>query len=287
MVFVDRLSYLCWCLLPLLLATTALPNSGLVEVDLVFPRNETYATTDLMPFIFAIQNPQLAIWLTPSLEVSIWRWDSDRIVQGDSWDMELWRMQEEIRPDPYFIYTSRGNITSIDAIYKLEWSLTTLSCSGSDADNSLNFTQVAQNKTLWFSTKEGAQPLDLVAATKQDTCAANKSWNFDISGLENVPSEDYDKSNLSPSCPVLANISLPSPTPTPCAVTINSTAASSITAAVSYSACIFQVPSVSTCRPPAHSPTPSTNTGRTWLKSKIREPIWLVGGLTWVVYLLG
>lgn len=288
MVFFDRLSYLCWCLLPLLLATNAQQNSGLVEVDLVFPHNESYATSDLMPFVFAIQNPQLAIWLNPSLEVFIWRWDSDRVLQGYSFFMDLWQMQQEIRPDPYLIYRSLGNMTSIDAIYKLEWFLTTLSCSGSAADGSLNFTQVTQNKTLWFSTKKGAQPLDLVAAAKHDTCATNKSWNFDISGLENVPSDDQSKSSYSPSCPVLANVSLPSPTPTPCAVTINSTAASSITAALSYSACIDQVPTVSTCGPPpAHSPTAGTNAGRTWLKSRTREPVWLAGGLAWLVYLFG
>ncbi|KAJ5216556.1 uncharacterized protein N7498_002963 [Penicillium cinerascens] len=288
MIFFDRLSYLCWCLLPLLLATNAQQTSGFVEVDLIFPHNESYTTSDLMPFVFAIQNPQLAIWLNPSLEVFISRWDSDRNLQIFPWFLELWKMQQEIRPDPYLIYTSLGNMTSIDAIYKLEWILTTLSCSGSAADGSLNFTQVTQNKTLWFSTKNGAQPLDLVAATKHDTCAANESLNFDISGLEKVPSNDLGNLTYSPSCPVLANVSLPSVTPTPCAVTINSTAASSITAALSYSACIDQVPDVSTCGPPpAQTPTASTNAGRTWLKPRTREPVWLAGGLAWLVYLLG
>lgn len=116
MVFFDRLSYICWCLLPLLLVTNAQQNAGWVEVDLVFPHNETYATSDLMPLAFGIQNPQLVIWLNPSLEVFIWRWDGDRVLQGDSFFMGLDRMQQEIRPDPYLLYMSLGNLTSIEAI---------------------------------------------------------------------------------------------------------------------------------------------------------------------------
>lgn len=38
------------------------------EVDLLFPRNETYAPSWLMPIVFAVQNPPLTV---PPLSASI------------------------------------------------------------------------------------------------------------------------------------------------------------------------------------------------------------------------
>ncbi|KAF1835103.1 hypothetical protein BDW02DRAFT_579077 [Decorospora gaudefroyi] len=40
---------------------------GVMEVDLVFPRNETYAPTEIFPLIFAFQNSELAPLLKPRL----------------------------------------------------------------------------------------------------------------------------------------------------------------------------------------------------------------------------
>jgi hypothetical protein len=40
-------------------ATTTL-TPGIFEVDLLFPRNETYTPQALMPVVFAMQNPTLA-----------------------------------------------------------------------------------------------------------------------------------------------------------------------------------------------------------------------------------
>ncbi|KAJ5219643.1 hypothetical protein N7468_008847 [Penicillium chermesinum] len=46
---------------------TIINASNILEVDLIFPRNETYAPAELFPIIFAIQNPERARYLTPEL----------------------------------------------------------------------------------------------------------------------------------------------------------------------------------------------------------------------------
>ncbi len=44
---------------------------GVLEVDMVFPRNETYAPTDSMPIIFAFQNAELARYLHHQIHYSV------------------------------------------------------------------------------------------------------------------------------------------------------------------------------------------------------------------------
>jgi hypothetical protein len=45
--------------------------AGVLEVDLVFPRNDTYAPTALFPVIIAFQNARLAPFLIPQLSLQI------------------------------------------------------------------------------------------------------------------------------------------------------------------------------------------------------------------------
>ena len=50
----------------LCLATVARAAAGVVEIDVVFPRNnQTYAPTSHFPIVFAVQNPDLARHLDP------------------------------------------------------------------------------------------------------------------------------------------------------------------------------------------------------------------------------
>ncbi|KAM0253118.1 hypothetical protein ACHAQJ_007394 [Trichoderma viride] len=51
------------------------PNPGIFEVDLLFPRNETYAPNPLMPVVFALQNPTLASvnGLIATIDWELWK----------------------------------------------------------------------------------------------------------------------------------------------------------------------------------------------------------------------
>ncbi|KAL5333854.1 hypothetical protein BJX70DRAFT_45343 [Aspergillus crustosus] len=49
---------------------------SVVEVDLVFPRNETYAPTKDFPIVFAFQNAEKAELLNPKISYTIINWNN-------------------------------------------------------------------------------------------------------------------------------------------------------------------------------------------------------------------
>jgi hypothetical protein len=46
-------------------------------VDLIFPRNDTYALTNNFPVVFAFQNAQRARYLNPSIQYLLWNLQTD------------------------------------------------------------------------------------------------------------------------------------------------------------------------------------------------------------------
>ncbi|KXH64966.1 glycosylhydrolase family 18-6 [Colletotrichum salicis] len=60
-------------------------HSGIMEVGLVFPRNNTYAPTPVLPIIFGFRNSQLAPSLAPEIGFSIWNYNdkSDSVKTTD------------------------------------------------------------------------------------------------------------------------------------------------------------------------------------------------------------
>jgi len=59
-------------------------STGVLEVDLGFPQNETYTSASVMSIIFAIQNPELAPILSTQISFYIYNWDKK--LQGGSSD---------------------------------------------------------------------------------------------------------------------------------------------------------------------------------------------------------
>ncbi|KAF3805792.1 hypothetical protein GCG54_00005156 [Colletotrichum gloeosporioides] len=55
-----------WFLAAFHAAVAVAANSGIVEVDLVFPRNDTYAPTAWFPIVFAVRNSSLAQRISPA-----------------------------------------------------------------------------------------------------------------------------------------------------------------------------------------------------------------------------
>jgi hypothetical protein len=61
--------------------------SGVVEVDLLFPRNETCAPTEYMPLVFAFQNPEMAPLFGPSVGYQLFDFSGDnRYNDSRSWN---------------------------------------------------------------------------------------------------------------------------------------------------------------------------------------------------------
>lgn len=64
--------------------------TGLVVVDLVFPRDETYSPTGFLPIVFAFQNPELAPLLGASLDYALWYWNNmfNALVMAGAYSMK-------------------------------------------------------------------------------------------------------------------------------------------------------------------------------------------------------
>lgn len=81
-------------LLPIV-ARAADANLAVMEFDLVFPRNETYAPTQYFPLVLAVRNP-IAVWPL-----------------GMTMQMFIWPDSEEVPPfNSTFDFPQSGNITS-------------------------------------------------------------------------------------------------------------------------------------------------------------------------------
>lgn len=283
---VDMMLFSChlwttlWCLLVLLQDTNAtLPRSGRVEVELVFPRNETYTTSTLMPFVFAISDPYLAVDLIPTLHFQISRFDSSPYIGGGIVEVPLLSLAQ----DPYFAYASPVNVTSVEADFQITWELVTHNCSGSPGNHSLTFADVEHYKTMWFRTRQGGQPVDLVEGTQTGACALSQS--FDVSGTIDVPFHYNGSSPFYPSCHVIATNTSPTPTPTPCPIKIDSAAASSISASLSTSACgVPQYKTLLGC--PTTSPTMKANAAQGRIQNGAGGSVWLAVAVAWLDYLL-
>lgn len=102
-----------------------------VEVDLIFPRNDTYAPSAIFPVVFAFQNAALVPSLKPGLDLLLW----------DSTGRELFADQPYVDlqsnnfsgHDPTYVYTHVVGLNTTDggapASHLLSWSLSSTNCS--------------------------------------------------------------------------------------------------------------------------------------------------------------
>jgi hypothetical protein len=214
-----------------------------VEVDLIFPRNDTFAPSKLTPIVFAIQNPSLVQSINPVLS---WNIEQRGVSANDSINTsDLFHLSSlnYSNSDPYFLYESTGHLDS-EGFFQFAWTIEYSNCSqdaGTDAGtNAVTFTRNSTRHSLYFTTKNGTSQPDLIAATDDNTCAQSLSQAWNVTNLLNVP--DEKSYGGAPSCAVV-----PSPTATasPCKVKISPSAASSISAALTSYACAAPSPQVS------------------------------------------
>jgi hypothetical protein len=200
-------------------------TSGVLEVDLVFPRNETYASSAQMPIVFAIQNPHLAAPLNMNVSYFI-------VPYRDYMNAELSPLflssTNSSDSDPYFLY-NKTDSASTEGTWELFWSVDYGYCKGSSGEP-LFYTNNSTISSVVFTTKNGAAKPDLAAATKNGTCATGvAAWN--VTGeLDAEASAKWS----SDKCAVISKKS-PWATVDPCAVKFDSATASKISAALNIS----------------------------------------------------
>ena len=217
--------------------TTASPGAGVVEVDVIFPRNQTYApTNDTVPVVFAIQNPALASYVNVEIgfyivhESDVDKWPPPSLV---AWDH--WLKWATISPDePYYFsnfFSQTYEIKAASGRFRLVWDVYWYNCSFFDADGSLwNDTRAAE-RYVDFAIQSGGRPMDLVAATASgEPCGPEFGVAINVtSQTVAVPAARQASWGGNGTCHVLAEDG-PTPTADPCRVQVSSAVVASMSA---------------------------------------------------------
>lgn len=212
-----------------------------VEVDIIFPRNETYAPTPVFPLVFAIQNLAAASAIGP-LDIT---WTLSK--HGSELPEETlpiggqYKVDETNSTDPAYINLWTEELNSAGT-YQLYWWFNYYQCLGPKDDPGTRSNNVGNNFT--FTIDPGAQQPDLSAVldacpTQNATIVIDEIWPANAGA-------DYESCGaVSGSDPSLAN---------PCAVKLDSAAASSIVAEVTASACAASPPALTSgCETPTET----------------------------------
>lgn len=171
----------------------ALPAN--IEVDFVFPRNDTYASVDNFPIIFAIQNAALAwdfgffvTWqvknITPGASLTFV--DSDTVVQSNI-------PKTAALVDPYFIvnYTTRlgGPYRDGTGTYRLSWDFA-LSQNCTESGEYINHTFGAglAHGDLVFTIADGGKVIDFTDGGPCPIAGGVVGIQSNISGCAHVDS---------------------------------------------------------------------------------------------------
>lgn len=242
--------------------------SGTVEVDLVFPQNDTYAPAPVFPIAFTFRNSELAGYLQPQVFYTIYPYrgddsEHDPAAVGD-FDM-AWA--NWTTSDPYIEYGAAVTLDT-EGTWLLLWDVEATTCS---ASGPLNATTGYWSYEMIFTTKKGAKKLDLTASTSGELCSRSLNVTFDITGTR-------DSGNLFENKKPCAVVAEAAPAPTPCAAKIEASAASSISSYLTFRACVTQ-----TVDPAPWCPPPEKDHGA----RSLVVPGLAVGGVTFLAMAIG
>lgn len=215
------LASLMMLLLLLISSTIATTTSGTFEVDVLFPRNDTYAPQALMPFVFALQKPALSIGLAASISWGFWLGGNSTdptfiyngIFQPDS---PFFTPNLSSVVEPFYLTDAVNTLAYPDGPWTFQWSVRVNNCSMQSA-------AVMYDGAVTFTTRKNATAPDLVAATSPGTCRNATGYAFDVMSVN-----ERSCGVLGPYVASAAN---------PCALSINKAAASSILASATANAC--------------------------------------------------
>ncbi|GAQ09751.1 hypothetical protein ALT_7072 [Aspergillus lentulus] len=230
---------------------------GVTEVDLIFPRNESYSPSPVTPIVFTIQNPSLLSSLNPEISYYIEQQNVNTNESvSTSGSIQLSKINYTTS-DPYFLYWSTGHL-DIEGTFVFAWELQMNNCSYSPQSDALTFGYFGSRRhELYFSTKNGTSSPDFVTATEDDTCDQSQAQAVQVPDLLEVPAT---RTWGAPSCAATVG---PSPAPNPCKAKIDSTAAASISAALASSACANPIRTGLSC------PTPSSESAASAAQSPV------------------
>lgn len=158
-----------------------------VQVDLIFPKNETYAPTSYFPIVYAVKNFPLAAPLDFDIYGSVkteraYRYEIDSWEYNHDWD--IWgfpdryqgfgRWGESQDADPLFFVASISEITNgTDTHFRIEWSVDMDNCTELDrienpgeVDSDGNIFWISQDELLEFSVAPDGKVPDIEEAIR-------------------------------------------------------------------------------------------------------------------------
>ncbi len=191
-------------------------QAAVVEVDLIFPRNDTYAPGPFMPVVFAIQNSAIAAPLDMIITWNIYQLPGNN---GFSGVIDIGKTNFT-GTDPFFAADYAQRLNGTEAGWSILWSLSFANCS-ENFQGGATVTKTSETRHLLFSTKPGAPAPNLVQSPS--ACVNSTGVAIDTAGT--LPIDKWDN-NDHDSCLVLA--SPPIVASNSCAVIVDEATASSI-----------------------------------------------------------
>lgn len=219
-----------------------------VEVNLVFPHNDTYAPVPFIPIVFAIQNfhASRSLFLSFYFKIVGAPWWNTTIQEGIM-HMEHANYSNNAS-NLHFMYDWTNNLNNTKGHWAIIWDLYTANCTDTGVGpGPLKLNGISQRKVVYFSTGDGAQQPDLITATNDGNCEKTGGFTFNITQVLDVSELNRYKVHQDV-CPIIASVA---PTPKPCLAKVDNTAASSISYAIQSKACMSGLNSKVTCPPEA------------------------------------
>jgi hypothetical protein len=207
-------------------------TSGTFEIDLVFPRNETYAPRPNFPVIVGFENSELAPNLNPSISLEI----DDLNAPNKSSVSVIYHLESTnwTSSDPYYELKVFRALLQEEGSWNVFWTVSWTSCT-EDSDPNIPGTMLLHNqarRNVIFTTKNSAQEVDLLAATTDRNCSENGGVAINIATTLPVPEGvSWDQGST------CASVASTTPALTPCRVKFNSDAALSMSSVVSSIVC--------------------------------------------------
>ncbi|KAK4122165.1 hypothetical protein N657DRAFT_646842 [Parathielavia appendiculata] len=212
---------------------------GVLEVDLVFPRNETYAPGADMPVVFAFQNgdAEFVRYLEPAIDYFVWNLSDGNTVNSSfgehRWAKTNWSNHKP--GEPYFLHDFHGLFKpGMEGRWRLSWQVSWAICGEEEDDPEpvWRSNSYIQSVEYTINSKDG-RAWDLVAATADDiTCTT--AFGVTINATDVVREVPKRKTVDGGTCAVVYHSS---PTPNPCQIEVSSAAAASISASWTASLC--------------------------------------------------
>lgn len=209
--------------------------SGVVEVDLLFPRNETYAPTEIMPIVLGFQNPELAPFLGPSIDFTLWDMNDLSRPLKDPFGFDLrWTNFSSSNGSTFYTYRpDKQPGLKTESTYMLKWTFGWSNCTG-ETQSRRGSENMHSNSSTWsvlFTTKSGAKDMD-VQSISNSCPEKDQGFAFNVTGTHQTPLGA--KWNGGDTC---GEVATSLPTPNPCRTKVSPAAASSISAGITRQMC--------------------------------------------------